>query len=150
MNKQYNTGLSFEAGLLILNTISDNRLLTLTNTYKPLNVNCMNKICLGVLIGLALTLLKASGVKPASDVKNSTAEVNQIEGLLIFTDSKPIREYEYLGTVKSNTGGFGNPQYEGVRGRLIKKAKADYPKADGVIMYLNYGQADKADAIRFK
>src|SRR5262245_29918473 len=111
----------------------------------------MNKICLGVLFGLALTVLVASGRKPAYDSKNSTAEVNQIEGLLIFTDSKPVKEYEYLGTVKSNgTMGLGNPQYEGVRGRLIKKVKSEYPKADGVIMYLNYGQADKADAIKFK
>jgi hypothetical protein len=59
-------------------------------------------------------------------------------------------EYEYLGTVKSNTGGFGNPQYEGVRNRLLKNIKKDYPQADGAILYLNYGQSDKADAIKFK
>ena len=110
----------------------------------------MKKISLGVLIGLSLTLLIAFSSDKTQEVKNSTAEVNQVEGLLIFTDCKPVKEYEYLGTVKSSTGGFGNSQYEGVRNRLIKKVKNEYPKADGAIMYLNYGQADKADAIKFK
>lgn len=109
----------------------------------------MKKISLGILIGLSLTLLIAFSTA-TQEIKNSTAEVNQIEGVLIFTDCKPVKQYEYLGTVKSNTGGFGNPQYEGVRNRLIKKVKNEYPQADGAIMYLNYGQADKADAIKFK
>lgn len=110
----------------------------------------MKKISFGILIGFSLTLLIAFSSERPQELKNSTAEVNQVEGLLIFTDCKPVKEYEYLGTVKSNTGGFGNLQYEGVRNRLIKKVKKEYPKADGAIMYLNYGQADKADAIKFK
>lgn len=110
----------------------------------------MKKTSLGILIGFGLTLLIVFSSYKTQEVKNSTAEVNQVEGLLIFTDCKPVKEYEYLGTVKSNTGGFGNAQYEGVRNRLIKKVKSEYPKADGAIMYLNYGQADKADAIKFK
>ena len=63
-----------------------------------------------------------------SDIKNNTSEVNQFEGLLIFTDSKPVKSYEYLGTVKSNTGGFGGSQYEDVRKRLIKNSKKEIKK----------------------
>lgn len=109
----------------------------------------MRKIFFGLLLGVALTALIAFKVA-TYEAKPSTSEVNRIEGLLIFTDSKPVLEYEYLGTVKSNTGGFGNPQYEGVRNRLINNVKKEYPQAEGAIMYLNYGQADKADAIKFK
>lgn len=110
----------------------------------------MKFFIIGILAGLALTTLIAFQVA-TYEIKNSTAEVNNVEGLLIFTDCKPIKEYEYLGTVKSGgTGGLANPQYEGVRNRLIKRIKKEYPKADGAIMNLNYGQADKADAIKFK
>ena len=83
-------------------------------------------------------------------VKKNTAEVDQIEGFYIFSDCKPVNEYEYLGTVSSNTGGFGGTQYEQVRDRLIKKVKKEYPKADAIILTLQYGRADKADAIIFK
>jgi hypothetical protein len=109
----------------------------------------MKKILYGFIIGLSLTTVFAFTVA-SFEPKHSTAEVNKVEGLLIFSDCKPVLEYEYLGTVKSSTGGFGNPQYEGVRNRLIKNAKKEYPRADGIIVYLNYGQADKADAIKFK
>ena len=109
----------------------------------------MKKIILGTLIGITLMTVLAF-TAGNFDLKKSHAEVNTVEVLLIFTDCKPVLEYEYLGTVKSNTGGFGNPQYEGVRNRLIKNAKKEYPKADAIIVYLNYGQADKADVIKFK
>jgi hypothetical protein len=109
----------------------------------------MTKTILGVLIGLTLTTILAFN-RANYEPKKSTAEVNSIEGLLIFIDSKPVLEYDYLGTVKSNTGGLGNPQYEGVRNRLIKNAKKEYPNADAIILQLNYGQTDKADVIKFK
>lgn len=71
---------------------------------------------------------------------------NQVQGLYIFTDSKPKNDFKYLGTVKS-TGTFGNPQYENVRDRLIKQAKKEFPKGNGLIIDLRTGQADKADVI---
>jgi hypothetical protein len=109
----------------------------------------MKKLLLGAILGFGLT---ASIAFTAAhyDAKNSTAEVNRIEGLLIFSDCKPVIQYDYLGTVKSNTGGFGNAQYEGVRNRLIKNAKKEFPTADAIIVYMNNGQADKADCIKFK
>jgi len=109
----------------------------------------MKKLTMGLILGMAITALVAF-TGSFYEVKNATAEANMIEGLIIFTDCKPVKEYEYLGTVKSNTGGFGNAQYEGVRNRLIKAAKKEYPGADAIIMYLNTGQTDKADAIKFK
>ena len=35
------------------------------------------------------------------ELKNNSAEVNQYQGVYIFTDSKPLKDYKYLGTVKS-------------------------------------------------
>ena len=71
----------------------------------------MRKNFLGFLLGVAVTSLIAFKVANY-EVKPSTSEVNRIEGLLIFTDCKPVMDYEYLGTVKSNTGGFGNPLFQ--------------------------------------
>lgn len=93
-------------------------------------------------------LLLTAGM--VSDKNKSLAEAEQIEGLYIFTDCKPVAEYEYVGTVKSNTLGFGDSQYTGVRDRLIKNCKKDYPEANGIIITLVTGKKDKADAIRIK
>lgn len=83
------------------------------------------------------------------EVKPTTGEVIQIEGLYIFTDCKPVKEYIYLGTVK-NQGGINNPQYTNVRDWLIKRAKKEYDDADAVILTLSSGGADVCDVIKFK
>ena len=83
------------------------------------------------------------------EVKPTTGEVIQIEGMYIFTDCKPVKEYVYLGTVK-NSGGINNPQYSNVRDYLIKRAKKEYDDADGLILTLNAGGADVCDVIKFK
>ena len=83
------------------------------------------------------------------EVKKSTAEVNQVEGLYIYTDCKPVQEYIYLGSVKS-TGSLNNPQYTNVRDYLIKKAHKEYENADAVILSLNAGGQDVCDVIRFQ
>lgn len=80
----------------------------------------------------------------------ATAEVNQLQGLYVFTDSKPVAAYDYLGTVKNGTRIAGSAQYQPVRDRLIKKIKEDFPNAEGVIFSFVNGAADKADAIKFK
>jgi len=77
------------------------------------------------------------------------AEVNQLQGVYIFTDSKPVQDYEYLGTVKTGIG-FNSGQYQPVRDLMIKKIKKQYPNADGAIFYFNDGNADRCDAIKFK
>ena len=75
------------------------------------------------------------------------AEVNQLQGIYIFTDSKPLQPYDYLGTVKKTVTFAGGIQYAAIRDRMIKKVKSDYPTADGIIFY---GNADRCDAIKFK
>lgn len=65
----------------------------------------MKNLIKGILIGLSLVLLVAFAAINY-EPKKATAEVEQMQGLYIFTDSKPVLEYEYLGTVKSTIGGF--------------------------------------------
>ena len=86
-------------------------------------------------------------IKPAD---NNQAVVNQLQGIYIFTDSKPLQAYDYLGTVKNGARLAGSAQYQPVRDRLIKKVKEDYPDADGAIFYFNNGSADRCDAIKFR
>lgn len=82
--------------------------------------------------------------------KKNLAEVNQIEGYFIFTDSKPVNEFEYLGTVKPSHKRISNPQYTNVRDAMIQDAKSQYPRADALILTLNAGGVDLVEAIRFK
>lgn len=97
----------------------------------------------------ALLIFVGISWKNSSD--NSLAKANQVQGLYIFTDSTPMGEYEYLGTVKnSGAVSFRSGQYEPVRNSLIKKVKDDYPSATGIIFHFLKGGSDKADAIRFK
>ncbi len=71
------------------------------------------------------------------------AQVNQQEGIYIFVDSKPVGKYQYLGTVKTNCA----RQYQGIKNKLIKQAKKQYPKANGIILNFATGGIDKADVI---
>jgi hypothetical protein len=78
------------------------------------------------------------------------SEVNQVQGLHLFIDSKPVAEYEYLGTIKVTAWNVSSEQYQGVRDALIKKAKKEYPEGNGLIFNFNAGGADLADVIKFK
>ena len=108
----------------------------------------MNKLLYGTLLGISTSTLFAFKIMNY-EAKKSTGEVDQFQGLFIFVDSKPVMEYEYLGTVKSSVS-LGDSQYTGVRDRIIKKAKKDFPEADAIILTFKSGGSDKADAIKFK
>ncbi|MFN4084274.1 MAG: hypothetical protein ACK4K9_11645 [Bacteroidia bacterium] len=107
----------------------------------------MKKIFIELLSGIALTSLIAFKVA-TYEAKRSTAEVEQYQGVFVFTDSKPVMPYDYLGTVKSTVG--WDSQYEGVRDKLIGKAKKEFPTADGLIFHFKSGGTDRCDAIKFK
>ena len=68
----------------------------------------MKKIFFGIIAGFAISILVAFTVANY-EVKNNTAEVSQYEGYYIFTDCKPVKEYDYIATIGANevqyTGG---------------------------------------------
>lgn len=101
-------------------------------------------ICGLVLIGSA-TLFSSF---QAGETRKDIAVVNKIEGYYIFVESKPMADYEYLGTVESKFA--RTPQFIDVRNALIKKAKEQYPRADGLLMTFVTGSKDKAEVIKFK
>lgn len=104
----------------------------------------MKKYLIGVFVGMAITALTA--MVQTYQVKKSTAEVQSYENILVFTDSKPVMDYEYLGTVKITFARSHNDSRDG----LIKKAKSEFPDAEGIIITVRPGQSDKADVIKFK
>lgn len=103
-----------------------------------------NKVLLFVFAGIVLL----SSFKIAADYTKASAVVNQVEGLYIYTDCKPMLEYEYIGTVKSTFAGSG--QYYQVRNKLVRKCKKDFPYADAIVITFSTNGTDKAEAIKFK
>ena len=81
-------------------------------------------------------------------VKPSTAEVTQINDLLIFTDSRPITPFDSLGTVE--IGFVTGTQYESIRNNLIKRTKEKFPHADAIILKFDKKGIDKCEAIKLK
>lgn len=102
----------------------------------------MKKLILGIIIGISCTALIGAGIENYV-VSKKTAEVDFKSGLYIFTDSKPVMDYEYLGTISVMTWqGYYNQAIP----LLLKKAKEKYPSADAII----YVDTEKADVIKFK
>ena len=102
----------------------------------------MKKLILGLIIGVSFTALVGAGIE-SYVVNKTTAEAKTYKDIIVFTDSKPVHEFEFLGTVKVHLA--VNGRYEEMRDILVKNAKKKYSLADAIIM-----NGDKADVIRFK
>lgn len=109
----------------------------------------MKKIILGSLIGMTLTLLVAFTVANY-EPKKSTAEVDQIQGFYIFAKSKPMKEFEYLGTVKGPL--IGNHEFDNLVELMVKIAKKDFPNANALIFdgVIKQTHNTKVSAVRIK
>lgn len=97
-----------------------------------------------LLIGFVSLLIAARSKQAINQ-----AEVNQVQGINIFTDCKPLQSYQYLGSVKAFRVA-GSSQYEPIRDFLIKKIKKEFPAANGAVLHLNSGRTDYADAINLQ
>ncbi|HAF30562.1 MAG TPA: hypothetical protein DCG75_16080 [Bacteroidales bacterium] len=106
-----------------------------------------------LIVFSALALITLVSATLPGDIDKSIAKVNQSQGFYLFADCDPVAEYEYLGTVKNKVGmselGVGNDDYETVKGRLIKKAKKEFPDGDGIIFDFSKDKG-QADVIKFK
>jgi hypothetical protein len=102
-------------------------------------------------IVMAFTIVSFSTFVPY-EAGPGTAEVERLHGVYIFTDSKPVQDYEYLGTAGNSIGAmiFSSGQYQPVRNDIVRKLKRKFPEAEGVIFHFNNKGIDKADAIKFK
>ncbi len=107
----------------------------------------MKNFVAGSVAGILLTAIfafKSASFEPGP----SSAEVVEIEDLYIFTDSRPVLEYDTLGTVELTF--VLDTQYESIRNNFIKKAKSKFPDADALIMNFNAKGIDKCEVIKFK
>jgi hypothetical protein len=98
-------------------------------------------LCSILVLAFAFTI---SEYKP----NHSTAETSKIDGFYIFTDSKPVMPHDSLGVV--DLGFVSGTQYESIRTNLIKRARKQYPTADGLILNLNKTGLDQCNVIKFK
>lgn len=80
---------------------------------------------------------------------NSLATVEKIQGYYVYILSKPLQDYEVIGTV--TVGSTATNGYNERRKKMIRKLSKEYPKADGIIMDFAGGwDADVGTAIIFK
>lgn len=107
----------------------------------------MKKHLNGFCLGMSITFLFAFKVANYL-TKPSTAEVNNINGYYIFTDSKPVMPYDSMGTVE--IGFVTGTQYESIREHLIKRAKNKFPDANGLIMQFDKKGVDRCTVIKIK
>lgn len=104
----------------------------------------MKSILINSLIGLLICFFV--GFKTHEYlVKDSTAEVEQEEGVFVFYRSKPVAPYEYIGTYKIGLVWDDKPRL--LFNKLIRKTKEKFPNAEGIIIDNDMG---KCDAIKFK
>jgi len=108
----------------------------------------MKKITLFFCI--AIFVATAFSFKAIYDLKKSTAEVEQTDGLYIFTDSKPGMEYTVIGEVKLPMAYGKEKKHINVKQSLIEKAKKNYPTAEGIIIIYEKLEMEKAIVIDFK
>jgi hypothetical protein len=117
----------------------------------------MKKFLLGIVVGLSIISIIAFKVVNY-EVKNNTAEVTQYQGYYIFTDCKPVKEYDYIGTVAANevqyTGGltYGGLTYDQLANNLITIAKRKIKRrklGDGNA-FIIHPESETADFIKIK
>lgn len=107
----------------------------------------MKKLFAGLILGVALCGM-FSFAKSIYEVKDITAETKKVEGLAIFTDCKPVKEYEVIGTVTLSEFSFYNgSKFYKIQTRLSQKAKEKFPDAEGLIYDI---AEESAQVIKFK
>ena len=107
-----------------------------------------NCLLFGIVGTFAIIIFLMSQSFVPAEMEKDTAIVNFQNGFFIFTDSRPAAAYDVVGEEKSFS--FTGSQYTDVRDILIRKAKKDFPGADGIICEFVSGKADHATVIKFK
>jgi hypothetical protein len=101
-----------------------------SHTSRNFKLNKMKKTLIAFIFGFSISGLVAFTVANY-EAKKNTAEVDQIQGFYIFAKGKPVKEYEYLGTVKGPL--IGNHEFDNLVELMVKNAKKDFPNANALI-----------------
>lgn len=89
------------------------------------------------ILPFALGVVVTVGVafKTVTDIKKNSAEVYEsakFKNLCVFTDSKPLMQYDTIGKVEVNP--IVRLNYGEIRDKVLTKCNETYPTADGVIL----------------
>ncbi len=100
-----------------------------------------------ILLSIAILFSLCSFAQDAP--KKNLAEVNQYSGVYVFFDSKPVREYEFIATMKKS--GVFNSVTEALT-KYATLAKKEHPDCDAIIFHnIQMGfSKDQFDVIKFK
>jgi hypothetical protein len=98
------------------------------------------------LFGIAFTALVSFKMTDPvmTEVKSSTADVEQMGGLHVFIHSKPMKKYETIGSISPVA--VWSDAADKMIDFMIKKGKKDYPTANGIIFTKD--DMSKADLIK--
>jgi len=101
---------------------------------------------IAVLVALSMIVAAGFGFRLAANFAG--AEVEQIQGMYVFIKAKPTSTYTYIGTVKGPT--FSNAEFDTMLPKMIKKAKEEFPDANGLMFNGEMGSSEKwkCDAIK--
>jgi len=89
----------------------------------------MKKIIINSL--LIFTLIGLISFTVFENENNSLAKTEQVQGIYIFYNSKPVSTYDVIGSEKTSFALKGNP--EELINIAIKKAKKDFPNTEGIV-----------------
>jgi len=86
---------------------------------------------------------------PTEPIKKDLAEVPQYSGVYVFLITKPVREYEYIATIKKSV--VWKTAQEAIR-EYAKYAKEQHPNCDAIIFNDLQGgfSKDIFDVVKFK
>lgn len=117
----------------------------------------MKKFIFGLLTGIFLISIVAF-TKATLDQDKSVAKVTREQGFYIFTDCKPVNDYDFITTVKATdlqyAGGanFADLTYDQLKANLLrvierKTRKGKMEKGDAIIINT---ESASGDLIKFK
>jgi len=94
---------------------------------------------IGSMVGIII--ISVTGFKIAAyELKQNTAEVEQVDGFFIFYKSKPVKDYERVGHYKIEVAWKGDP--ESLLKQLLNKSMKKYPNGNGLIIAENLEEFD--------
>lgn len=107
--------------------------------------------------GIGVAILFAFQATNDNDLKKIQGEVSKYEDFYIFTDCKPVNDYDYVATIKCNTAqvtglNLSEVTYEQLRDNLIDIAKRKMKKGkmgEGNAIIIHPG-SQSGDLIKLK
>jgi hypothetical protein len=101
----------------------------------------------GFILAIVLITMLANHSKFAND-KKEFAQVQKIQGLMIFVKAKPVQDYEYLGSIKGKL--IGSHEFDTMLETFIKNCKKEYPEANAILFDNKIGQTHNTKASDIK